>query len=90
MKKKAIELAIELLIDKYQTMLLDDFKNKDSEISAELVEAQIEPILDFDALKTALNKNKYDKIWHAVSDVTRANKPYKKKLKQLRHILDQE
>ena len=90
MKKKAIELAVELLIDKYQTLLLDDLKSDNGEISAERVEAQIEPILDFDALKTALNKNKYDKIWHAVKDVKRANKPYKKKLKHLRHILDQE
>lgn len=90
MNKKAIKLMIELLVAKYDALweaMLNDGKPSHPH---DLVMAKLEPIMDLEAAKKAINFDKYDQILFAVRDTPKRNKKIKKKLKHLRHILEKD
>lgn len=90
MNKKAIELVVDLLVDKYSQRFDSVVEDAKGPIPHSEVSAAITPLLDMMAVKTAIKEDNYDPIWHAVVSAGRPNKKHKKKLKKLRHILDKE
>lgn len=87
MKKKALELALDLLIDKHIDRC-EGFFIDHSASAGDDFDQEIHTTQELQALQVAIKDDNYDPIWRAVAETPRKNKKHKRKLKQLRNYLE--